>query len=287
MRALVAALVGAAGSAGGGERGHRALADRREDHRRAVRRADRARAVRPARGGRATRRGPGAAYAGDFRATLRAADPAADRAVPAGCATPRRRPGRDDEVALAAARGTVRAGLFRGAYAVTVEAAEAATRRPQRWLLLREYRTATRFTRPGASATLALDQLGRGKLSARAARAAVAKDLLDAYQARLRELLADIRRGVEQDLPVRRAEAAAQAAGYFAILAPRYAQDRGAAAEEQASAIFAALPASIDQARSRRWRASRRRRSRPRRRRGARSSSCSSSRSSRSSTAAA
>ena len=57
----------------------------------------------------------------------------------------------------------------------------------------------------------------------------MAKDLLDAYQARLRELLADARRGIEQDLPARRAEAAAQAAGYFAILAPRYAEDRGAA----------------------------------------------------------
>ncbi len=185
------------------------------------------------------------AYTGDFRATLRAADPAADRAVLGGLRAASKAARADDQVALAAARGTVRAGLFRGAYAVTVES-DAAT--AQRWLLLREYRTATRFTRPGTSATLALDQFRRGRLSARAARAAVAKDLLDAYQARLRELLDDIRRGVEQDLPVRRAEAAAQAAGYFEILAPRYAQDRGAAAEERASEIFAALPASIDQA---------------------------------------
>ncbi|HEX6026733.1 MAG TPA: FTR1 family protein, partial [Solirubrobacter sp.] len=118
----------------------------------------------------------------------------------------------------------------------------------QRWLLLREYRTATRFTRPGASATLALDQFRRGRLSARAARAAVSKDLLDAYQARLRELLAEIRRGIEQHLPVRVAEASAQAAGYFAILAPRYAEDRGAAALREATAAFAALPASIDRA---------------------------------------
>jgi hypothetical protein len=58
----------------------------------------------------------------------------------------------------------------------------------------------------------------------------------------------DVRRGIEQKLPARQAEAAAQAAGYFAILAPRYAQDRGAAAEERASAIFADLPASLDAA---------------------------------------
>ena len=151
----------------------------------------------------------------------------------AGAARRRRAPPRaGDQAALAAARGSVRAGLFRGAYSVTVEAAgrgDAAT--AKRWLLLREYRTATRFTRPGA----------QRDARARPARAAASspptrrharpstKDLLDAYQARLRELLADARRGIEQNFPARRAEAAAQAAGYFAILAPRYAEDRGAA----------------------------------------------------------
>ncbi len=135
----------------------------------------------------------------------------------------------------------MRAALFRGAYAKTLAATgrgDAATAR--RWLLLREYRTATRFTRPGASATLALDQLARGRISAAAARQAVDKDLLDAYQARLRDLLADARRGSEKDLPVRTAEATAQAAGYFAILAARYREDRGAAAARAASAAFAA-----------------------------------------------
>src|SRR6185503_14583123 len=70
---------------------------------------------------------------------------------------------------------------------------------------------------------------------------AVKKDLLDAYQARLRELLDDAARGVERDLPARRAEAAAQAAGYFEILAARYAEDRGDAAEADASAAYADL----------------------------------------------
>ncbi len=91
-----------------------------------------------------------------------------------------------------------------------------------------------------------MDQLASGKLSAAAARAAVAKDLLDAYQARLRDLLNDARRGIEQDLAVRRAEASTQAAGYFAILAGRYREDRGAAAERDASAAFAALPSASD-----------------------------------------
>ena len=189
------------------------------------------------------------AYAGEFEKTIAEADPAADKAIQNGLEAAATAAEDDDAAALAAARGTVRAGLFRGAYAVITEAAargDAATAR--RWLLLREYRTATRFTRPGAEGTLALEQLGRGALTPKAATQAVTKDLLDAYQARLRELLADVRRGIEQNLPARQAEASAQAAGYFAILAPRYAEDRGAPAAEQAQAAFDGLPGTIDQA---------------------------------------
>src|SRR3954468_2711991 len=184
-----------------------------------------------------------AAYRGELRDGMGAVDPVVREALADAARAVRR----DDQPGLAAARGTVRAALFRGAFAKTLGAAgggDAAT--AKQWLLVREYRTATRFTRPGASATLALDQLGRGKIAAPAARAAVAKDLLDAYQARLRDLLADARRGIDQDLAVRRAEASAQAAGYFAILAGRYREDRGAAAESDASAAVAALPGSRD-----------------------------------------
>jgi high-affinity iron transporter len=187
------------------------------------------------------------AYGGGFRDTLRAADPDADEAIADGLQAAERAVADDDQVALAAARGSVRAGLFRGAYAVITEATargDAAT--AKQWILLREYRTATRFTRPGAHATLALDQLARRKLSPKAAEQAVAKDLLDAYQARLREILQDARDGIKNDFPARQAEASAQAAGYFAILAPRYAEDRGAAAERQASATFDALPRAKD-----------------------------------------
>ncbi|WP_053225977.1 FTR1 family iron permease [Solirubrobacter soli] len=187
------------------------------------------------------------AYSGDLRETLRAADPDADKAVAAGLEAAERAVSDDDQTALAGARGATRAGLFRGAYAVITEATargDAAT--AKRWILLREYRTATRFTRPGAHATLALDQLQRGKLSPKAAEQAVEKDLLDAYQARLRELLRDARDGIKNDFPARQSEAAAQAAGYFAILAPRYAEDRGAAAEQRASAAFDALPEAAD-----------------------------------------
>src|SRR5215211_757262 len=91
------------------------------------------------------------AYAGDLRETVREADPAADEAITTALKDAADAVGEDDQAALAAARGTTRAGLFRGAYSVITEATargDAAT--AQRWILLREYRTATRFTRPGA-----------------------------------------------------------------------------------------------------------------------------------------
>lgn len=170
---------------------------------------------------------------------------AADPAVAAGLVAAERAAARGDPVALAAARGRVRAALFAHAYAATLAAVSASdVERARAWLLLREFRTATRFTRPGADATLALRALDRGRLTPAAARAAVAKDLLDAYQARLRELLDDAARGDERDLPERRAAAAAQAAGSFAILADRYRQDRGAAALARAQDAFAALSAA-------------------------------------------
>jgi high-affinity iron transporter len=69
----------------------------------------------------------------------------------------------------------------------------------------------------------------------------VAKDLLDAYQARLRELLDDAAAGIARGLPVRAAEAAGQAEGYFALLRLRYAEDRGEPAARRAAARFAIL----------------------------------------------
>jgi high-affinity iron transporter len=182
------------------------------------------------------------AYARGLRGGVRAADGGADRAVRAALAEASTAARRRQPVRLAAARGAARAALFRGSCAATLAAVERGDAdAARRWLLLREFRTATRFTRPGADATLAVERLATGRLDAATARAAVAKDLLDAYQARLRELLEDAGRGADRDLPERRAEAAAQAAGYFEILAARYEEDRGGQAAASARAAFAAL----------------------------------------------
>ena len=181
-------------------------------------------------------------YGGDLGAGIRRADARADADARRALAAAARAARAGDATRLAAARGSLRAALFRGSFAATLHAIDRGDPAAARgWLLVREFRTATRFTRPGADATVAVARLQAGRLRAAAAADAVAKDLLDAYQARLRELLDDAARGEERDLPVRRAEAAAQAEGYFAILAARYRQDRGAPAAARAEAGFARL----------------------------------------------
>ena len=150
-----------------------------------------------------------------------------------------------DETALAAARGRLRAALLRGSYAVTVAAVRAGeAQRAASWLLLREFRKATRFTRPGVDATLAVRELRRGQAGPRRALLGVKKDLLDAYQARLADHLAEAADASERGFGARWAQTAALAAGLWAILAPEYELTRGAAERAQADAAFARLERS-------------------------------------------
>ena len=200
----------------------------------------------PARAEQAVRRAR-AAYRGELRRSLRAEAPAADRTLRRAFTVAERAARRGDRRALAAARGEARAATYGGAYTVTLNRAgrgDAAAARS--WLLLRDFRTATRFTRPGADATAAVGRLADGKLEPRAARLAVAKDLLDAYQARQRELLKDADAARERGFAAGEAEAAAQAAGYWDILDDRYRQDRGAPAAEAATEAFAELRAAAE-----------------------------------------
>jgi high-affinity iron transporter len=150
-----------------------------------------------------------------------------------------------EEAALAAARGRLRAALLRGSYAVTL----AAVRRGDsttggRWLLLREFRKATRFTRPGVDATNAVRELRRGRLSTTRTALAVKKDLLDAYQSRLIDELEESAAANGKGFRSRRAEAAAIASGYFQILAGEYERQRGPAALARARAAFHGLERS-------------------------------------------
>jgi high-affinity iron transporter len=182
------------------------------------------------------------ALRGPLERGLRRSAPDANRAVRSALADAARYAAARDETRLAAARGQLRAALLLGSYEVTVaavrarDAGTAAT-----WLLLREFRKATRFTRPGVDATLAVRELARGRTGPRAAVLGVKKDLLDAYQASLADHLAEADDAAEQRFHARWAQTAAAAAGLWQILAPEYQKARGAAARARAGAAFERL----------------------------------------------
>lgn len=133
-----------------------------------------------------------------------------------------------DEVGLAAARGRVVSALRRGAMAVTIAAArrgDAAAARE--WLQVREFRQATRFTRPGVDATAAVEELAAGERSPSATVVQIEKDLLDAFQARLASNLEEAAKAGERGFDGRFAETAAVARGYWLALAAEYGKQRG------------------------------------------------------------
>ena len=144
---------------------------------------------------------------------------------------------RGDSVRLAAARGALQTAVLGGAYRTVLRSVAAGNAvEAKRWLLVREFLPPTRFSRPGADATLAVDSLSRGRRSPRQALATVRADYLDTYQARLRTALESIETALEQQFPSRLAAESASARGYFDILRPSFARQRGAAADERLAA---------------------------------------------------
>ncbi len=153
-----------------------------------------------------------------------------------------------DQVALAAARGRALAALRAGAFDASVRAAGAGRAQAARdWLLIRDFRQATRFTRPGVDATEALEQLDAGEISPDEAVTAVRKDLLDAYQARLLTFLDEASQAAERGFDVAFAENAAIAAGYWRILSPTFREQRGPAAQAAADREFGAVEVTAAQ----------------------------------------
>jgi len=150
-----------------------------------------------------------------------------------------------DEVELAAARGEAVAALRRGAFDVAAQSTrDGATARARAWLLVRDFRQSTRFTRPGVDATEALLELDAGEMTGREAEIGVRKDLLDAYQSRLATNLDAAVEAAERDFGPKLAETAAMARGYWLIVAPEYREQRGVAAERRTTADFDALAAA-------------------------------------------
>ncbi len=185
------------------------------------------------------------AVTGPLERGLAADAPETLRELDAALAAAQRAYAADDQVALAAARGRAVAALRRGAFLVAVAATERGdVAQARAWLLVRDFRQSTRFTRPGIDATAALLSLRAGDSSPREAAVAVRKDLLDAYQSRLKTNLDDAEQAAERRFDPQLAETAALAAGYWQILAPEYRSARGTEDTRRVSADFAALAAA-------------------------------------------
>ena len=184
-----------------------------------------------------------AALSGALKRGLGKDAPSDLRQIERGLADAREAVDRQDPVALASAYGTVVAALRTGAYEVTTAAAaDGDVERARQWLLIRVFRQATRFTRPGVDATTALDGLETGDISPADAVTQIEKDLLDAYQSRLLEYLDEAATESERGFDPAVAESTALAAGYWTLLAPEYESQRGAAARAKADRAFERLP---------------------------------------------
>jgi high-affinity iron transporter len=164
------------------------------------------------------------------REALAFADSAADRA---------------DEPSFATARSTLWTTILATSYFEATRAAAAGdTASARSWLLVREFRPPTRFSRAAADATVALDELGAGAITPKAAAAAVRRDLLDTYDARLRTSLTELRQADELGFGTTRAEMGGLALGYWTILAPVYRAQHGRSAERALTRSFAAVAAA-------------------------------------------
>jgi high-affinity iron transporter len=179
---------------------------------------------------------------GELEHLLGARAPDSLRALRTDLAAAGRAAARGDEVGLAAARGAAVADLRAGAYAITIAAARRGdVREARRWLLIRDFRKATRFTRPGVDATAGLEALSTGDASGEEAVTSIKKDLLDAYQARLLGYLEDAKKAAGRGFDAALAESAALASGYWPILSAEYERQRGASERRRADRIFASL----------------------------------------------
>lgn len=185
------------------------------------------------------------AYRATLADVLGASAPEAHARVLDGLDTLGAGPAQGSAAAFAAARAQVWTAILAGGY-TTMEAALRRRDVPaaREWLPVREFRTATRFARPNADATLAVEGAIRGSLAPDDAILALRADLLDTYQARLAETIRALSVANASGFPARRAELAALAEGYFHILAPAYAEQRGEPALAEATAAFADLRAA-------------------------------------------
>ncbi|MFC5848009.1 FTR1 family protein [Deinococcus petrolearius] len=186
-----------------------------------------------------------AAFAGVQGAWV-VADPAATREVDAALNAAAGAAQAGDTPALGRAGAAAWTALLRGAYTgleTALRAGDAGAARD--WLAVREFRVASSLTRLNADATGAVEALAQGKVTPQDALNAVRSDVLDGYQARLQGALRDLQTSRARGFRTLAAEQAALAQGYFALLRPAYAAQRGDAAATALTGQFAALPGSL------------------------------------------
>jgi high-affinity iron transporter len=149
---------------------------------------------------------------------------------------------RRDPARLALAHGQIWATLVRGAYAQTLAAvASGETEAAAAWLLLRDFRVTTRYDRPNADATLAIQALRDRTIPPEQVVETIRADLLDTYQARLEAALNTIAGSSPASLSSSEAEALGLATGYWPLLAPALEEQLGAQARAAAEKTFATL----------------------------------------------
>lgn len=183
-----------------------------------------------------------ALYSGAFAKTLATAAPAADKRIQSGLDDVGGALQTQNALLLADARSQVWTALLQGGFAVVEQAiATRDTATAQSWLTLREFRRATKFSRPNADATRALQDFAQNKITANDALAAVRADVLDTYQARLKLAMDGALAAEGKGYGASRAENASLAAGYFEILAPEFSTQRGADQTAQVEQQFETL----------------------------------------------
>jgi high-affinity iron transporter len=183
-----------------------------------------------------------AAYSDSFRANILGANPTADENIRAGFEKMRLALTQQSAVDFALGRSQVWTSILNGSYVIVEQAVrDNNIETAQNWLSVREFRTATRFSRPNADATLALQKISAQSITSEEALQFLRADLFDTYQARLNESLRDLESADQHNFPVRRAELAGLAAGYFQILASAYAEQRGTQALDETRRLFSDL----------------------------------------------
>lgn len=186
-----------------------------------------------------------ALYVESFSDRVKAVAPELDSEIMAGLTAASDAIMGNNSPAFAAERARIWTRLLGGTAQITFKALEANDlTTAQRWFKVREYRSSTKFSLPGASGILALDALSNGKLSAAEALKTVRTDLYDTYQARLNQALADADAAVQKGYAVKVADMAGASTGYFEIIGSAYSEQRGLDALKAGRATFDGLVAA-------------------------------------------